>query len=232
MPQSPTQLTRRSLSDQAADALVEYIVAEDLKEGDSLPSTAELSERFGVSRTVIREALAALAGRGVLARSQGRESVVATPGGADLTRLLQFTARRDQVTLADILDARYGLEITAAQLAASRANEEDLSEIQNDLAALESAKKDAEFNLADVALHRAIAEASANPLIVLMLDGLADFLLDFRVKSVISWRRRGESMGPIVEEHRKIVDAIAAGDPGRAAAAMQEHLDASRSRID
>ena len=66
-------LSRRSLADQVADALIDLILKEGLQEGDSLPSTAELSERFGVSRTVVREALAALAGRGILSRSQGRE---------------------------------------------------------------------------------------------------------------------------------------------------------------
>src|SRR3954447_10015225 len=103
MSEPVTQLSRRSLAEQVTDSLIEYILAEGLTEGDSLPSSAELSERYGVSRTVIREALAALGGRGVLTRSQGRESVVATPGASDLVKLLQFRVSRRDVGLGHIL---------------------------------------------------------------------------------------------------------------------------------
>jgi DNA-binding transcriptional regulator YhcF (GntR family) len=100
-----TSLSRRSLADQVADALAQYILEEGLQEGDSLPSTAELAERFDVSRTVVREALADLAGRGVLTRSQGRESIVATPGSSELTSLLQFRLRRSDMATDDIFES-------------------------------------------------------------------------------------------------------------------------------
>src|SRR4051812_40637361 len=103
MQDSGTQLSRRSLAEQVTDSLIDYILEQGLSEGDSLPSSAELSERYGVSRTVIREALAALGGRGVLTRSQGRESVVAMPGASDLVNLLAFRIHREDVTLHNIL---------------------------------------------------------------------------------------------------------------------------------
>lgn len=231
MPDSANQLSRRSLAEQVTDSLIEYILSEGLSEGDSLPSSAELSERYGVSRTVIREALAALGGRGVLTRSQGRESVVATPGASDLVKLLQFRIHREDVSLIHILDARVGLEVTGARRAAEWATLEQVQAIRAEFEALASSKREAGYHDADIRLHRAIAAASANPLIVLILDALGDFLMDFRVKATRNRKSRGESLEPVIEQHRAIVDAIEARDPDAAEEAMRAHLEASRAEI-
>ena len=231
MSEPVTQLSRRSLAEQVTDSLIEYILAEGLTEGDSLPSSAELSERYGVSRTVIREALAALGGRGVLTRSQGRESVVATPGASDLVKLLQFRVTRKDVGLDHILDARIGLEVTGARRAAELATPEQVADIRAEFEALAETKKESGYHAADVNLHRAIAVASANPLIVLILDALGDFLMDFRVKATKNRKARGESLEPVIDQHRQIVEAIEAGDGEAAAEAMRSHLEASRAEI-
>lgn len=220
----PLQLTRRSLAEQVADALVDLIMTDGLVEGDALPSTAELSERFGVSRTVVREALAALAGRGVLTRSQGRESVVATPGPDDLMRLLQFRVHRDDVSLHDIVDVRVALEVMAARKAAENATSQDLEAIVEQLDELAGARTDAAYHQADIALHRAIAVASGNSLTVLVLDALTDFLRKLRVTATKARKARGESLEPVIEQHREIVQAIQAGDGQAAADAMLRHL--------
>src|SRR5437868_2700937 len=79
-----------TLASRVADSLVAFILEEGLKEGNPLPATADLAERYGVSRTVVREAIADLAGRGILVRSQGKESIVAMPGHPQLHGLFQF----------------------------------------------------------------------------------------------------------------------------------------------
>lgn len=224
-------LSRRSLADQVADALVELILSEGLKEGDSLPSTAELSERFRVSRTVVREALAALAGRGILARSQGRESVVATPGSEDLTRLLQFRIRRDEVGVQHILDTRLALEVMSASLAAQNGTAEHKREIRLRLDELAASQKETKYHQADIKLHRSIAVASGNPLLTLILDALEDFLLDVRVKATKARKARGESLEPAIEQHRKIVAAIEAGNVERASETMRDHLEMTRAEL-
>lgn len=230
--QPAVSLSRRSLADQVADALVDLILEEGLHEGDSLPSTAELSERFGVSRTVVREALAALAGRGILTRSQGRECVVATPGSDELHRLLRFRIRRDEVSLTDILDTRLALEVMSARLAAANATEADRVEIQHQLEALAAARKEPAYHEADIALHRAIAVASGNHLLVLILDALVDFLREVRVQATKARKSRGESLEPVIEQHRRIVQAIDARDADGAAGAMRDHLDRTRAELD
>ena len=225
------ELSRRSLADQVAEALINLILDEGLTEGDSLPSTAELSARFGVSRTVVREALAALAGQGLLTRGQGRDSIVATPGTTQLTSLLQFHVRRDAVEASHIIDTRMALEVLAAEGAATSRTPEDVERLESALAALAAATKEQRFHQADLDLHRAIAEASRNPLITLILDALVDFLRDVRIKATRSRRTRGVGLDSAVEEHRAIVEAIVAGDPVAAAAAMRAHLESTAAEF-
>jgi GntR family transcriptional repressor for pyruvate dehydrogenase complex len=224
-------LSRRSLADQVADALVDLILEDGLQEGDALPSTAELSERFDVSRTVIREALADLAGRGVVTRSQGRECVVATPGRDELTRLLQFRIRTDAVSSDHILDIREALEVVAARAAAQEGSAEEKAAIREMLEQLGTAKTEAAYHAADIGLHRAVAEASGNSLTVLILDGLVDFLRDVRVQATRSRKQRGEDLSEVIELHEAIVVAIEAGDGDAAAQAMHAHLAQTRAEF-
>jgi GntR family transcriptional repressor for pyruvate dehydrogenase complex len=222
-------LSRRSLADQVADALAQYILEEGLQEGDSLPSTAELAERFDVSRTVVREALADLAGRGVLTRSQGRESIVATPGSSELTSLLQFRLRRSDMATDDIFECRSALELTTARGAALRATPEDVAELWDLLAALDAAKGDKGFHAADIALHRGIAVASGNSLVVLILDALVDLLREVRITATRNRKAGGGTLEEVIEQHRRIVQAIADGDAEGATAAMAAHLTSTKA---
>ena len=224
MSQSNLSLSRRSLADQVSDLIVELILKDGLVEGDRLPPTAELVERFGVSRTVLREALASLAGRGVVSRSQGKECVVATPGAANLTSLLQFRIRKDAVSVADIMQVRLALEVSAARACATSRSEAHLALMRAQLDALAAARTDRAYHAADVALHRAIAEGSGNPLLALILDALGEFLTDVRVRATANRRRRGGTLDQAVEEHRNIIDAVESRDPEAAEQAMLDHL--------
>ena len=227
----PFELSRRSLADQVAEALMRLILDEGLVEGDTLPSTAELSERFGVSRTVVREALAALAGQGLLTRGQGRDSVVATPGTTQLTSLLQFHVRRDAVEANHIIETRMALEVLAAQGAAASRTPEDIERLEAALAALGAATSEQRFHQADIDLHRTIAEISRNPLLTLILDALVDFLRDVRIKATRSRRTRGVGLDAAVEEHRAIVRAIVNGNAKAAAGAMRAHLESTAAEF-
>ena len=227
-----TTLTRRSLADQVADALVQLILDDNLQEGAPLPPTAELSERFGVSRTVVREALATLTGQGILTRSQGRESMVATPGLPDLSRLLQFRIRHDSVGPREILQCRMALEVTAASAAAQHRTDDDVATLRQRLDELANARNDRAYHQADIALHQAVAQASHNALLVLMLDALVDFLHEVRVQATKRRRAHGFSMDAVVEEHRLIVDAVASGNAAKAEASMRAHLAHTAAEFD
>jgi GntR family transcriptional repressor for pyruvate dehydrogenase complex len=215
-----------------ASALADYILEAGLKEGDPLPSTTDLAEQFGVSRTVVREALAELSGRGVLTRSQGKESVVARPGSQELSSLFQFGLRTGEGATEDIFECRSALELTTARGAAQRATDEDVAELRSLVDHLATAATDEDYHRTDIALHRQIAVASGNRLLVLILDSLADLLREVRVQATINRRSRGAGLDAMVDEHRKIVEAIAAGDAALAEKLMADHLGHTRREYD
>ena len=115
-----TAIVRRSLTDLVADGISDIIETEGLTEGSFLPSTGELARRFAVSSVVVREAIAQLAGQGVLRRRQGREAVVSLPGPEALTTTLTIQAKHGRISADDILHCRVALETQAAILAAEK----------------------------------------------------------------------------------------------------------------
>lgn len=220
----PTILRRQSLADQVADAILSMILDEDLRAGDSLPSTGELAERFSVSRTVIREALADLAGRGIIERSQGRESVVSTPGHEQLQELLRFRLRRDNVDPGALMELRQSVEVQAARLAAERRTDEQLDALRQAWEQLAAAKTEADFHEADITFHRALAVASGNPLMVLVLDSMVDLMRGARRRSFRGRKKRDIGLDGVVADHEAVLTAVAGSDPNAAAEAMARHL--------
>jgi GntR family transcriptional repressor for pyruvate dehydrogenase complex len=220
-------LKRQSLADQVANAILAMIVDQGLRPGTSLPSTGELAERFAVSRTVIREALADLAGRGVIERSQGRESVVSVPGSHQLQELLSSRVRGDAVDAAEIMEFRQSIEVQAARLAASRRTDEDMVALQQAWDRLAAAKTESEFHESDIGFHRAVASASGNTLILLVHDALVEVLRDVRRRSFRGRKRSGISLEGVVADHKRILEAIRSANADDAAAAMSRHLAAT-----
>jgi GntR family transcriptional repressor for pyruvate dehydrogenase complex len=213
-----------TLASRVADSLVAYILEEGLKEGDLLPATADLAERYGVSRTVVREAIADLAGRGILIRSQGKESVVANPGQPQLHGLFQFRVLQDGVSAEEVLETRRALESMTARLAAQRRRSEDLSALKSALDDMSAARDDMEFHDADVRFHHLLAVASGNRLIVLIFEGFASLVRELRIRATVGRRSRGEGFEPIFRAHRAIFEAVTSRDPNAAEAAMLKHL--------
>lgn len=220
----PTILRRQSLADQVADAILAMILDEDLRAGDSLPSTGELAERFSVSRTVIREALADLAGRGIIERSQGRESVVSTPGHEQLQELLRFRVQRDNVDPAALMELRQSIEVQAARLAAVRRTDEQLDALRAAWERLAVAKSETDFHDADIAFHRALAVASGNPLMVLVLDSMVDLMRGARRRSFRGRKKRDIGLDGVVADHEAVLAAVTGADPDAAEEAMTRHL--------
>jgi DNA-binding FadR family transcriptional regulator len=227
-----TVIRRGSLGDQVAEAILELIQQRGLAAGDPLPSTAELAESFGVSRTVVREALADLAGRGVVDRSQGRESVLTVPGTAQLQGLLGFHLRHNTVTGDELTEFRVAVEVMSARLAAVRRGPEQLQAMTDAVERMLTAKSEGAFHEADIAFHQALAMASGNALIDLVLGTLVGLLREFRRRWFAGQKLHGRTFRMVAEEHQAILDAVAAGDAAAAGAAMESHLAASRQDLD
>lgn len=218
-----TAVSRQPLTDQVSDALVKLIADEDLRSGSALPSTGELAKRFDVSVIVVREAIAHLAGRGLLLRRQGRETRVSLPGPQILADGMSVHAQQGDIPISDFLVCRAALEVQAAALAAVR---HDASYRQNALepsmSALRSASTHETFTTADLELHLAIASVSENAALVMILTSLHDVI---RLELARRTRRdkavqRSESL----VRHELVVRAIVEGDPAMARQAMANHF--------
>jgi GntR family transcriptional regulator, transcriptional repressor for pyruvate dehydrogenase complex len=221
-------LDRRTLADQVADAILNDIIDQRLTPGTPLPSERLLAERFEVNRLVIREATRTLVAREFLDSGQGRPARVRLPSGSTLAQVLRFHLLLDEVAPEDVLRARHLIETELAADAARsiRRSEGDVTRMAEALAAMEASVDDAEpFVQSDLAFHREIAELSQNRLFALLLAGLQNLLLEVRRLSYASSHRKGEGQLRAIEHHRRILAAIADGDPEGARDAMRAHIE-------
>ncbi|QEC50332.1 GntR family transcriptional regulator [Baekduia soli] len=196
-----------SARDQVYLALREAIISAELEPGRRL-SENELAELLGVSRTPVREALVRL-------RDERLVAIVPQLG--------TFVTLISTEGVADAAFVREALECAAIRLAAQRAGEDALAELQANLAAQDRAQAagDAEaFDGLDEALHRSLCELSGHE-IAWDLSRRANGHLD-RVRR-LSLPEPGY-LGEMVAEHRQVVAAVAAGDPDRAEEALRHHL--------
>lgn len=222
-------LRRPSLTSLTADAVLDLIHDRRLGEGDTIPSSAEISEALGVSRTVVREAIAELSGQGLLLRQQGAQSVITVPGSKQLERLvrLRFAVRGSD--LQQVQELRESIEISAAELAAARATDVDIGELADALADLRKAADIDALHRADLAFHRAVVVAAHNDLMQMMIEAVSPLLDVLLVKVWDGWTESGSSTVVLVEAHALIFDGIVAGDPERAGAAMRSNLAQGRA---
>lgn len=218
---------RRSLSAQVADALRAQIEAGYYAPGDKLPTEPALIDKFGFSRTVIREAIAALRADGLVESRQGSGVFVLAVRQTEADLPL-FTSETDKISdIIEELELRIGIEVEAAGLAAVRSSPAQEAEIQAQvdrfarLVAEGSPTDDADFQF-----HMAVATATNNNRFRTFLEHVGRRMIP-RVKfrtvmgGVDPLPSRDQ---PILQEHRDIAEAILARDPDRAREAMRLHL--------
>src|SRR6202162_5075372 len=168
-------LSPQSLTDRITVTLREHSVGGKYAPGRQLPAGKDLTQAFGVSITVVREALSRLKADGLVASRPGKGVFVAADSKARPFRLVK--ARGTQGALLEIFELRRGVEVQAASLAAKRRTTRDLKIMTKCLRAMEPSRRSFDKALlADLAFHRAIAEATRNPLIVSFMEFLQPHL--------------------------------------------------------
>jgi DNA-binding FadR family transcriptional regulator len=223
----PSKLSRR-LSEQ----LAEEIKSGRLAPGARLPTEQALTRAARVSRTVVREAVAALRADGLVVTRQGVGAFVsAEPQRAPFRIEPERLQSLDDIL--SVMELRLGVEIESAGLAAERATRAQVRAIGAALEAIERAARQEESAVdEDLAFHRAIAEATGNREFPRFLQFIGRHLIPRRTVSGLTERMGGSRayLGLIQEEHRRIYQAIAQGDARAAREAMRRHLTRSLER--
>lgn len=213
------------LSDQVAADLRRQIYERQLRPGDALPSERELCQSYGVSRTVIREAVKSLTAKGLVNSVPGSGLMVGITTIEDVAEIFDLYFRGEPSLRYEELHAvRYSVEPTICALAAQHATADEIDEILDlcdELDEIGSADL-VRASRNDTVFHRTIALASKNSYFVILLDALGRSLLDTRVATFSMAPQR---VAVVSAAHRKIAEAIAQRDPGAAAEAMKRHLE-------
>ena len=218
------KLVRTSrLYEQIVQQIEDSIVKGDLKAGDQLPAERELAQRFGVSRTAVREAVKALREKGLVEAYSGRGTFI-TDGTTQAVRqsldlMVKIGQPEGSTHLAEV---RAILEPEIAALAAARIQEAELATMREAVAAMDRAgAKDPELYIeADLDFHLALAEGAANPLILSLLDSIVALLREQRMR--IFRVPGGPERGQL--HHKRILDAVERRDSEKAREAMRAHL--------
>ncbi|GAA2822157.1 FadR/GntR family transcriptional regulator [Nonomuraea rubra] len=226
----PARRSRRvrpaKLGTTVVEQLVDDIVRGVLRPGSALPPEGELCEEFGVSRTVIRESVKIVQEKGLVRIEHGRGTQVMDPRQWNLLDdvvLTSVIAHDENATFLDeLVSVRTALEADMAAAAARFHTAQDDERIAAELGTMRaSLESPPDFGAADVRFHDMIMAASGNRLGRAIVNSIHD-------KARTSMRYHGEYndsvMRRTLEEHQAISDAIVAGDPEGAAAAMRRHI--------
>ena len=229
---TPVPARKPKLAQIVVDALRKRIGAGEFGPGEKLPTESQLTTHFGVSRTVVREAIAALAADGMVQPRQGAGVFVMAQATSAFSAIAGERSNKISVAL-NVLEVRMGIEIESAGLAAQRHSTSQVAAIQeawNEFGRL--LDEGNPTGRTDFYFHRAIAAATNNPFYLEVLDALGsrtipcDVASPWGTESVLTY----EYQVGLHEEHKRILSAISARDADGAREAMRDHLSRSQDR--
>jgi len=213
-----------SLSTSVGRQIEEAIRTRQISPGDKLPSELELCKQFGVSRTVVREALRTLSAKGYISIAKGKGMFVKGFTGEAVTTPLHnyLQMHFERSCVMDIVHARQIIEPSMAAMAAENHSDEDLVRIRKDIDTLKACTGDfTELARLDMLFHLDISKASQNALMPLLVEPIHRLMPN--IKSSV-YATVADAKDSAVTWHEKIFSAITAGKPEAARRAMTEHL--------
>lgn len=214
-------------SDNSVDRIIselkKLIVSGQLKPGDRLPAERSLSEKFGVGRSYVREAILKLEFYGLLKTNPQSGTYVSGLSIKVIDNIITDIIKLNKDNFSALIEARYYLELDAIKLAAERRTDADLLAIEQAMLDYET-KTDAGLDAVeeDMLFHIMIARAANNSVIESMILILIPDLIKTIIENKICGDNRGKTA---MSEHRAILEALKAGDIDAAEDAMAQHLD-------
>jgi GntR family transcriptional regulator, transcriptional repressor for pyruvate dehydrogenase complex len=218
---------REPISAEIARKLLDYLLSGVLLPGDRLPSERELSRTFGVGRSAVRDALKPLTLLGIIDVRQGDGTYLRATESELLPKAVEWGLLLGERRAVDLVEARRHIEVALATLAAQRRSEEDLRDMRRLLRQMQDAGSDDEFIEADMAFHLRLAEAAGNSVLAGILTNIRSLIQVWITRVTYA----ADSVAPSYQEHVPIMEAVEAGDPAAAAAAMGAHLDSAGAKL-
>lgn len=204
------------------------ILSGEFAEGDFLPAERRLSEQYGVSRSVIREALGRLTSLGLVESRHGSGSRVALPSARAISVGYERLLRNAEAGLEDLAVVRMTLETAIVALAAIHRTDSHLTRLAATQTVLGNPRRSLIAHVkADAEFHSLLAEASGNRFFPVVLAPIHDRLTDSRLKTL---KQYGAHIAH--EHHDKILEAVRERDPEAAAQAMREHLTVNSRHLE
>ncbi len=218
---SSEQLLKPNLAELVSQRIGEWLESGFLKPGDRVPSEQELSERFGVARNVIREAMANLKALGLVSVYQGKGSFVSEVPVGLLTRRIKRLGEDYSDALEHIWEMRMIIETQVAKLAALRRTDEDLRCMKQALQDMEHVVEKGDLGIEpDEAFHFYLVQATQNPILEELILSVSEAIKPSR-KAALEQPGRPEAT---LNEHSAIYESVKEGDSEKARIAMQIHI--------
>jgi len=213
-------------SDQIARTLERAIMAREFE--GRLPAERELARRFGVSRSTLREGVTLLVARGLLTRRQGAGTFINDQTDQRMAEIWSDMAQRHPRLQEDLIEFRSMIECRSAELAALRHDADDRERLLRAGEAVDAAYSgnDRGAQIAsDVGFHRAIADATHNPVFSYLMASLLKLLHEHVQLSIAGLEPNSDVAVQLRKQHRDVIDAILAREAIGAARATERHIE-------
>ena len=212
---------RVKISEQVFEQIKQMLIEGEWTQGQKIPSENELAQGFGVSRVTVRQALQKLTVLGLIETRLGEGSFVCElRPGVQVNGMIP-TAYLGENSLSQVLEFRQVMDVKTAELAAQRADEQDVAELGRIYQEMVDSKEDIRrFAQADLDFHLYLARATHNPLI-LEANSIVRDVLGATMDHIVT--KAGNRAG--LYYHRKLLDAVSRHDVKECGRVMQEHVD-------
>lgn len=229
-------IKRTTVTEQAIEEIKKYLMSGELKSGDKLATEAELSAMLGVGRSTVREAIRTLQAMGYVELRPGKGAFAKVTSEEEVLSLRDhakdwFTV--NERTLAEFLQVRHLVEPKAAELAAKYIDQAGIADLQKELDRFETAvnrkENSAELASADRQFHILIVRESKNQLLYQFYLQTNELFMQYSTRS---FTLLNATAAKTLQEHKKILSAIKAGDADGARDAMTEHLNIAKDRME
>jgi GntR family transcriptional repressor for pyruvate dehydrogenase complex len=222
-----SKIKPQSRVDLVVDKITNSIINNELRDEELLPPENHLCEIFGISRSILREAIRVLVSKGLVEVKQGYGTYVRLPKIEIPEEAVRNFLMTNKLSLLQLMEIRTPIEVEVARLAAERREEKHLDSMEKSFQIMSNDSNSVEkYANADEIFHKAIIDASGNPLFGIMIRSIMGNL---HIGRQLAIRHFGIEV--VIQDHGGIFEAIKNRQPSIAAIKMKEHMDGALLRI-